>query len=258
MRRTGLCRLALIALGCLLASGVSGAEMGGWIRLFNGKDLDGWKLRNPAGRQSWSVVEGVLHNESGHGAGGTDICSDEKFGDCLLHIEFKVPKGGNSGVYLQGRYEVQVADSYEQGKSAGMCGAIYGKAIPKVNASKPAGEWQSYDILFRQARLNEKGEVVKKARISVLHNDKKIIDDVELDGVTGGALDNKEGTPGPLMLQGDHSSVDYRNILLRPLDPNAAMVEPLAPPKVLLKPLTLPPRIKVIQPRVIQPLRPRG
>lgn len=256
MRRSGW--LAVIVMAWVVAGAASGAEMGGWIRLFNGKDLDGWKLRNPNGRQSWSVVEGVLHNESTHDAGGTDICTVEKYGDCLLHIEFTVPKGGNSGVYLQGRYEVQVADSYEQGKSAGMCGAIYGKAIPKVNASKPAGEWQSYDILFRQARRNEKGEVVKKARISVLHNDRMIIDDVEIEGVTGGALDNKEGTPGPLMLQGDHSSVDYRNILLRPLDPNAPIVEPLAPPKVLLKPLPLRLRIKPIQPRVIQPLPSKG
>lgn len=254
MRRTGLCRLTVIVLGCLVASGISGAEMGGWIRLFNEKNLEGWRLRNLDGRQSWSAVAGVLHNVTTHDAGGTDICTVEKFGDCQLHIEFRVPEDGNSGVYLQGRYEVQVADSYEQGKSAGMCGAIYGQAVPKVNASKPPGEWQSFDILFRQARLNEKGEVVKKARISVLHNEKKIIDDVELNGVTGGALDNKEGTPGPLMLQGDHSSVDYRNIFLRPLDANAPVVEPLSPPNVLLKPLPLPPRIKVIQPRVIQPL----
>jgi hypothetical protein len=252
MRR--LCRLAAVISACLIASGISCAEMGGWIRLFNGKDLEMWRLRNLDGRQSWSAVAGVLHNVTTRDAGGTDICTVEKFGDCQLHIEFRVPKDGNSGVYLQGRYEVQVADSYEQGKSAGMCGAIYGQAVPKVNASKPPGEWQSYDILFRQARLNEKGEVVKKARISVLHNGKMIIDDVEMNGVTGGALDNKEGTPGPLMLQGDHSSVDYQNILLRPLDPQAAIAEPLPPPDVLLKPLPLPPGMNPVQPKAIEPL----
>lgn len=215
MRR--LCWPVLVVLGCLVASGIFGAEKGGWICLFNGKNLGGWKLRNPDARQSWIVVEGVLHNEPTHNAGGTDICTVEKFGDCLLHIEFKAPKGSNSGVYLQGRYEVQIADSY--------------------------GQWQSYDILFRQARINEKGKVVKKARISVLHNDRKIIDNVELHEVAKGVLDNKEGTPGPLMLKGNHSSLDYRNIFLSPLDANAAIVEPLPPPFL----------IKPVQPKVYEP-----
>ncbi len=246
MRR--LCWLAVIVLGCLLAGGICGAEVGGWIRLFNGKDLEGSRLRNLDGRQSWSPVAGVLHNVFTRDAGGTDICTVEKFGDCQLHIEFKVPEGGNSGVYLQGRYEVQVADSYEQGKSAGMCGAIYGQAVPKVNASKPAGEWQTYDILFRQARLDEKGRPVKKARITVVHNGRKIIDDVELDGVTAHALPGAEGTPGPLMLQGRLSSIDYRNILIRPIGPKEIIREPVPPPKVLLKPLGPPPVIKPAPP----------
>lgn len=222
MRR--LCWLVLVVLGCLVASGVFGAEKGEWICLFNGKNLGGWKLCNPDGRQNWSVVKGLLHNESMHDAGGTDICTVEKFGDCLLHIEFNAPKGGNHGVYLQGRYGVQVNSAI---------------------ASNPPGEWQIYDILFRQARINEKGEVVKKARISVLHNDKKIIDDVELDGVTGGAPDNKEGTPGPLLLKGNQSSLDYRNIFLSPLDANATIVEPLPPP-FLFKPG---------QPKVYEPVQ---
>jgi len=229
-----------------------------WMRLFNGKNLEGWKLRNPDGRQSWSVVDGVLHNESTHDKGGTDICTVNKFGDCQLHIDFKVPKRGNSGVYLQGRYEVQVGDSHGSKRlSGGMCGAIYGKAVPSVNASKPAGEWQSYDIIFRQARRNASGEIVKKARITVVHNGKKIIDDVEIDGVTGGALDRNEGTPGPLMLQGDHSSVDYSNILIRPLGPKAVILKPVPPPRVLLRPIPPPPVIKPLRPRVIKPLPPK-
>jgi hypothetical protein len=214
-----LCLLtAVVFTFCLFASSSFAGERRAGTQLFNGKDLKGWKLRNEKGRQSWSLVDGVLHNESGHGESGTDICTVEKFGDCFLHIEFNVPKGGNSGVYLQGRYEVQVGDSYKSGLGTGMCGAIYGKIVPSENASKPAGEWQTYDILFHQARL-EGDKVVQKVRITVVHNGKKIIDNKEIDGVTGGALDNKEGTPGPLMLQGDHSSISYRNILIRPLGP---------------------------------------
>jgi len=202
---------------CFIASVALAAERAGWIRLFNGKDVTGWQLRNPRGRQSWSVVEGVLYNETSHDKPGTDLCTVEKFGDCELHIEFNVPKGGNSGVYLQGRYEVQVADSFGQGLSKGMCGAIYGKIAPSENACKAPGRWQTYDIIFRQARVNEAGEVVQKARITVRQNGKRIIDDEEIDGVTGAAIDSKEGTPGPLMLQGDHSSIQYRDILIRPV-----------------------------------------
>ncbi len=246
---------AFLAVG--LASSLSFAgEAGGWIRLFNGENLDGWKLRNPNGRQSWSVVAGVLHNESTGDARGTDICTVKEFGDCQLHIDFRVPKNGNSGVYLQGRYEVQVADSYERGMSKGMCGAIYGKAVPSENASKPAGHWQSFDILFRQARRNPEGEIVKKARITIVHNGKNIIDDAEIDGVTGGAIDREEGTPGPLMLQGDHSSVDYANILIRPLGPKAIILKLLPPPGTGLKPLPSPQLIKPLPPKVIRPIRP--
>jgi len=214
MRKLCLMMAAVFAI-CMLASFSYGEAKGKSVSLFNGKNLDGWKLRNPQGRASWSVVDGVLHNETGPDKPGTDICAVGEFGDCELHIEFRVPRGGNSGVYLQGIYEVQVADSFKQPVGAGMCGAIYGKILPSVNASKPAGEWQTYDITFRQARVNESGKVVEKARITVVHNSKKIIDNKEIDGVTGGALSNKEGKPGPLMLQGDHSSVDYRNIRIR-------------------------------------------
>ncbi len=220
MKKFHLFAAAVLAL-CLVASvGFAGERRRG-TDLFNGKDLTGWQLRNPDGAQSWSVVDGVLNNESLHDKPGTDICTVEKFGDCMLHIEFKVPKGGNSGVYLQGLYEVQVADSVGQGLSTGMCGAVYGKITPSVNACKPAGEWERFDILFRQARVNESGDVVEKARITVMQNGKRIIDNKEIDGKTGGALDGKEGQPGPLMLQGNHSSVQYRNIRIRALVPRA-------------------------------------
>lgn len=216
MRRA--CLLAAVVLAvCLIAGVSSAAERAGWLKPFDGRSLKGWTLRNPEGRQSWSAAGEVLRNEVLPDKPGTDLCTVEKFGDCELHIEFKVLRGGNSGVYLQGRYEIQVADSFKQRVGTGMCGAIYGKIVSSVNACKPAGEWQTYGVVFRQARVDKAGQVLQKARITVVHNGKKIIDNKEIDGVTGGAIDNKEGTPGPLMLQGDHSSVDYRNIRIRPL-----------------------------------------
>lgn len=238
---------------CFIASISFAGEKRKGIRLFNGKNLTGWKLRNPEGRQSWSVVDGVLDNETTHGKGGTDLVTVKKFGDCFLHIEFNVPKGGNSGVYLQGWYEVQVADSFGRGLSGGMCGAIYGKAVPSLNACKPAGEWQSFGITFRQARLNKAGEVTEKARITVVQNGKKIIDDKEMDGKTGGALPGKEGTRGPLMLQGNHSSIQYRNIVIRPLPQKPEIRKPRKPQ--LLKPVR--PKLRQPKPVILKPVPPK-
>jgi len=258
---------AVVLAFCFVASVSFAGEKAKGIRLFNGKNLKGWKLRNPEGRQSWNVVDGVLNNETSHEKPGTDLVTVKKFGDCFLHIEFNVPKGGNSGVYLQGWYEIQVADSFGRGLSRGMCGAIYGKAVPSVNACKPAGEWQAFDITFRQARLNKAGDVVKKARITVVQNGKKIIDDKEMDGKTGGALPGKEGTPGPLLLQGNHSSIQYRNIIIRPLGLKPMILKPkpvfLKPKPMILKPrkpqLLKPVRRKVRQPKplILKPVPPK-
>jgi len=254
MRTKKLCLLTAVVLAfCLVASVSFAGEKAKGLRLFNGKNLNGWKLRNPDGRQSWSVVDGVLCNETSPGKPGTDLVTVKKFGDCFLHIEFKVPKGGNSGVYLQGLYEIQVADSFERGLSRGMCGAIYGKAVPSVNACKPAGEWQSFDITFRQARLNKAGDITEKARITVVQNGKKIIDDKEMDGKTGGALPGKEGTPGALMLQGNHSSVQYRNIVIRPAGPRLKIRKPRK--LQLLKPVR--PKVRQPKPVLLKPALPK-
>lgn len=202
-------------------------------RLFNGKDLAGWKLRDPNGKQSWSVVDGVLTNTDK----GTDLVSEEKFTDFELHVEVRVPKGGNSGVYLQGRYEIQIGDTAGMTDlTNSMMGAIYSKIAPKMNAAKPAGEWQSLDVHFMQAVRDKTGAVVLKPMVTVILNDEIIIDRGEIDGPTGGALDADEGTPGPIMLQGDHTAVEYRNIIIRKLPPRELPAEdeeeePPIPPK---------------------------
>jgi hypothetical protein len=185
----------------------------GWAYLFNNRDLSGWYLRHPDGVQSWSVEEGALVNAGR----GTDIYSDVRLTDCELHIEFSVPKGSNSGVYLQGRYEVQVHDTFGGGVSPGMCGAIYGQAAPSQNVCKPPGEWQTFDITFRGARPSLDGGLASHARITVVQNGVTVIDDVELTSVTGGAMDANETRAHGIMLQGDHGPVRYRNIRVRPL-----------------------------------------
>ncbi len=186
----------------------------GWVSLLNSKDTTGWRLRH-GNKSSWSVTDGVLKNDpKGH---GVDLISEVPIGDCELHVEFMVPKGSNSGVYLQGRYEIQVDDSFGMPADSHHTGGIYNKITPKSNASKPAGEWQSFDVVFRQAGLDDASKVLKKARVSVIHNGQKIIEDAEIDGPTGSAVDTEEGKPAGLMLQGDHGIVSYRNIKMRPI-----------------------------------------
>lgn len=207
----GMALLVAVVGGALVCAQQAGDE--GWIVLFNGKDKTGWKMRDPKAKDNWTVVDGVLDNT----AAGSDIVSETTMTDFELHIEFNVDKGHNSGVYLQGRYEIQIDDAFGANPGNGRCGAIYSKIAPSENASKPAGEWQTFDVVFHQAKLDAEGKKVQNARVTLLHNDKKVIDDAEINGVTGGALDNKEGTPGPLMLQGDHGPIKYRNIKYKPL-----------------------------------------
>ena len=155
--------------------------------------------------------------------------------DVEAHIEFMVPKGSNSGVYFMGRYEIQILDSWGKEKlKFGDCGGIYqrwdarrGKGkqgfeghAPRVNASKPPGEWQTFDVVFRGPRFDADGEKVANARfVKVVHNGKVIHEDVEVTGPTRGSGFGDEKPKGPLMLQGDHGPVAYRNIRIRPLKP---------------------------------------
>jgi hypothetical protein len=193
----------------------------GAIVLFDGKSLDGWvKRNNPKEKATWKLVEGGAMQVQ-----GGDVVTEKTFGgDFKLHVEFRVPympkaKGqgrGNSGVYVQGRYEVQVLDSYGLDSRDNDCGGIYGIARPSVNACKAPTVWQSYDIEFRSPKC-ENGKKTEPGRITVHHNGTKIHDDVKLTkDVTTAGLPGDPCTPGPI-LQDHGNPVQYRNIWLLPL-----------------------------------------
>ena len=220
----------------------------GWRPLLNGKDMGGWSGQD--GKPSeWLTVSGVvwerllgptrlrgipgpaakiLNGQTGRTA---NLVSDEKFGDIELYLEFLIPKGSNSGVYLQGLYEIQVFDSYgsPEAMKTSDCGAVYhrwineqgvGGSAPSRNASRRPGEWQSFQIWFRAPRFDASGKKIENARfLRVLHNGLTIQKDVEVDGGTRAHMNLPEGAVNPLMLQGDHGPVSYRNIYVRPLRP---------------------------------------
>jgi Domain of Unknown Function (DUF1080) len=165
------------------------------MQLFNGNSLDGW---HALGANQWKAEGGVLKSDKS----GANLVTDKKFKDFKLHIEFRYPKGSNSGVYLRGRYEVQVIDSKGMEPLKGLLGAIYGFIAPSEMVAKDPGEWQTYDITL-VGRM-----------VTVIGNGKTIICNQEIPGVTGGALDSNEGEPGPILIQGDHGPVDYRNIVI--------------------------------------------
>ncbi|MEO6723260.1 MAG: DUF1080 domain-containing protein [Ferruginibacter sp.] len=167
------------------------------IRLFNGKDMKGWHTLGP---NQWIVENGVLRSPKS----GSNLVTDQSYNDFKLHIEFRYPKGSNSGVYLRGRYEVQIADNKGMEPLSDYLGGVYGFIAPREMVAKNPGEWQSFDITLV-------GRIV-----TVIANGKLIINDAEIPGVTGGALDSKEGEPGPLQIQGDHGPVELRNIVITP------------------------------------------
>ena len=196
----------------------------GAIVLFNGKDLSGWVTRSgkPA---AWKVEDGDMEVQGG------DIMTRERFGpDFQLHVEFWLPlmaqaKGqarANSGVFLQGRYEIQVLDSYHNDTYAdGSVGALYRLIAPNPAAQqmaiRPPEQWNSYDLTFHAPRVDAQGKVTEKGHVTVVQNGVTVIDNGAFDAVTGGALDEKIGEPGPLRLQDHGNRVRYRNIWLRPL-----------------------------------------
>ena len=212
-------------------------------KLFDGKDLAGW--RTPTG--TWSVVkdvsldpadpkkfvlvpgQGVIVNSATSHT--VDLITEAEFGDIEAHIEFCIAKQSNSGVYLMGRYEMQIYDSFgvEKDQYPGIeCGGIYPRWInekdveghsPLVNASKPPGQWQTFDITFRAPRFDASGKKIANARVvKFVHNGKVIHENVELNGPTRGPMAEDERPTGPIRLQGDHGPVAYRNLRIKAIE----------------------------------------
>jgi hypothetical protein len=173
------------------------------VTLFNGRDFEGWSFDNPAKASSWVVENNYLVNKSA----GSNITTDGKFQDFKLHIEVNCPTNANSGIYLRGRYEVQVEDDSIQEPPSHHMGAVYGFLAPTPELPRLPGTWQTFDITLL-------GRFV-----TVVQNGQTIIDNREIPGITGGAFDSHEELPGPVYLQGDHGGIAYRNIILTPAAP---------------------------------------
>jgi hypothetical protein len=192
------------------APSLSQVKFGEPIQLFNGKDLTGWRLTDPNAISGWSAKDGLLVNQALQEEGKPhknygNLRTDRGFEDFNLTLEVCVAKGGNSGVYLRGIYEVQVADTYGRPLDPHNMGGIYSRIKPTVAAEKPAGEWQTMDI------------TLVDRHVTVILNGQKIIDNQPILGCTGGALWSDVTRPGPIYFQGDHTSIEYRNIVLKPV-----------------------------------------
>lgn len=180
------------------------------IALFNGKDLSGWKALTPKAAMGWSVKDGALINRTHHEEdqprkSHTNIRTEQEFEDFNLTFETRTLKDSNSGVYLRGVFEVQVFESYGKPVDSHNMGAIYSRITPTVAAEKPIGQWQTLDI------------TLVARHVTVILNGKTIIDNQPVLGCTGGALWSDPDRPGPIYLQGNHSDIDFRNMVLRPV-----------------------------------------
>ena len=167
--------------------------------LLKNDNLDGWQA---TAENQWEVNNGVLKSPRS----GSNLVTDEQFKDFKLHIEFRYPQGSNSGIYLRGRYEVQITDSYGKEPSDIEFSAIYGFLPPNAIVAHPAGQWQAYDI------------TLIGNRVSIVANGVAVTIDQVIPGITGGALDSAEGESGPFMLQGDHGLIEFRNIIVMPVE----------------------------------------
>lgn len=173
-------------------------KWGAPVALFDGKSLSGWQSAGTTNQ--WQVIRGILTSATP----GSNLRTARVFADFKLHVEFRLPPKGNSGVYLRGRAETQVEDSKGMELDSHHMGGIYGFLTPNEDAAKGPGEWQSMDITL-VGRL-----------VTVVLNGRAIIVRQEIPGITGGALDSNEGEPGPILLQGDHTSIEYRKVVLTP------------------------------------------
>ena len=230
-----MCRryFSAVAVVCVLLPGLSAAEP---VKPFNGKDLTGWNVKDEK-KNHWGAMWVRFDPErptvmalnpylgtpmparelANMKAGGTDIFTEEKFGDIHLELEFMVPKESNSGIYLMGEYEVQILDSYgkpDDKLTQGDLGALYSAAAPKKNASKKPGAWQKFVIDF-QAPKFESGKKTANAKfVKVTLNGVVLHENVEMKKNTPGGLTGREHATGPLMFQGDHGPVAFRNIFI--------------------------------------------
>jgi hypothetical protein len=180
------------------------------IELFDGHDLTGWRLTQPGAFNGWSVKNGLLINSHVQEEGKThkdfgNLRTDREFEDFNLSLDVRIPEHGNSGIYLRGMYEVQVEDNFGRLPTTHSIGSIYSRIKPTSNPCKAPGQWQSFDITFvhRHVTVNLNGTTV--------------IDNQPVAGCTGGALWSDVTRPGPIYLQGDHTSIEYRNIVIRPV-----------------------------------------
>ncbi len=172
------------------------------VELFDGKSLDAWGVQHKTRPMKWNVEDGAMTNET---PGANNLVSKQTFKDFKIVAEYKLDKASNSGIYVRGRYELQVLDDFGKPIEEHAHMSIYGWTAPAVNASKPAGEWQTMEA------------VVVGNKVSVTLNGQKVHDNATLEAITGGALDANETEPGPIMLQGDHGKVWYRKVTVTPI-----------------------------------------
>ncbi len=226
------CFYCLVTSFCIAVVGPSVLAQEKAVSLLNGKNLTGWRTTEGNAADTLKVglakldpnKPGELLVETGGSdlvnfkGGAKDFYSEAKFGDALIEVEFMIPKGSNSGVYVMGEYEIQIFDSF--GKSeAGPAdvGGLYGAQAPALNASKAPGEWQKFIIDFRAPKFDKDGKKTANAKfVKVTLNEKVIHENVEMKGPTPGGLSGKEASEGPLMFQGNHGPVAYRNIKYTP------------------------------------------
>lgn len=209
----------------VVTPGVNNAPPSDAIVLFDGKNFDQWESTSDHGPVKWELNDGAMTVVNGAGS----IQTRQSFGDCQLHIEWRTPaevKGksqgrGNSGIFLQSRYELQVLDSYNNRTySNGQAGSIYKQAIPMANACKGPGQWQTYDIIYTAPRFADNGSLITPAYITVLQNGVLVENHFQIMGNTeyiGLPKYTKHGA-APLQLQDHHNPVSYRNIWIRKLD----------------------------------------
>ncbi|KLU05214.1 glycosyl hydrolase [Rhodopirellula islandica] len=189
---------------------LSKVRFGQPISLFNGKDMTGWTTHEPDKKNGWSVVDGVLQNntpKTDFSATGdhANLKTEASFEDFWLHLEFLVGSQRNSGVYLRGMYEAQVVDRDSRMQGIQGVGAIFGEIPPSKNAGRAGGEWQTYDI------------TLVDRHVTVVLNGEKVIDNQPISRPTAGAIHTNPDEPGPIYLQGDHTNVSYRNLYLAPV-----------------------------------------